>query len=142
MTPLELLSERVNTYLGEMGLAAESAEDGLHLFKYGSTVVSILLFEEGDDTFVRFSSFMLKDCDPNLELVEKILHLNNLVLFGSFLLSDDNTLSFAVTLFGNALELYEFKRTLQYVAKVSDDYDDEFQAIAGGKRAVDVLREG
>ena len=36
----------------------------------------------------------------------------------------------------------EFERSLKYVAKVSDDYDDELQSLGGGQRAEDVLREG
>ena len=32
--------------------------------------------------------------------------------------------------------------SLKYVAKVSDDYDDELQSLGGGQRAEDVLREG
>ena len=55
---------------------------------------------------------------------------------------EDNTLSFSATLLGNNLDFDEFERTLKYVAKVSDDYDDELQALGGGQRAEDVLREG
>jgi hypothetical protein len=142
MTRLKILEERVNSYLGEMKLAPEQAEDGLYLFKYGSTVVMISLFEEGEDTYVRFASIMLKDFEPSLELLQRILRLNTEVLFGSFLLFEDNTLSFSATLLGNHLDFDEFERSLKYVAKVSDDYDDELQSLGGGQRAEDVLREG
>lgn len=142
MTRLRMLAERVNTYLGEMKLAPESSDDGLYLFKYGSTVVMISLFEEGEETYVRFASIMLKDFEPTLELLQRILRLNTEVLFGSFLLFEDNTLSFSATLLGNHLDYDEFERTLKYVAKVSDDYDEELQALGGGQRAADVLREG
>jgi hypothetical protein len=125
-----------------MDLAPNQAEDGLYLFKYGSTVVMISLFEEGVDTYVRFASIMLKDFEPTLEVVQRILRLNTEVLFGSFLLFEDNTLSFSATLLGNHLDFDEFERTLKYVAKVSDDYDDELQSLGGGQRAEDVLREG
>lgn len=142
MNRLQMLEERVNAYLGEMNLAPMQSEDGLYLFKYGSTVVMISLFEEGEDTFVRFASIMLKDFEPSLEMLQRILRLNTEVLFGSFLLFEDNTLSFSATLLGNHLDLDEFEKTLEYVAKVSDDYDDELQALGGGQRAEDVLREG
>ncbi|MBX2799113.1 MAG: YbjN domain-containing protein [Myxococcales bacterium] len=141
MNRLKILEERVNAYLGEMNLAPERESDELYLFKYGSTVVMISLFEEGEDTFVRFASIMLKDFEPSLELLQRILRLNTEVLFGSFLLFEDNTLSFSATLLGNHLDYDEFERTLRYVAKVSDDYDDEFQVLGGGQRAEDVLRE-
>lgn len=142
MERLQILEERVKAYLAEMGLEPEQSDDGLYLFKYGSTVVMISLFEESEDTFCRFASIMLKDFDPTLELLHRILRLNTEVLFGSFLLFEDNTLSFSATLLGNHLDFAEFEKTLRYVAKVSDDYDDELQSLGGGKRAEDVLREG
>ena len=99
----------------------------------------ISLFEEGEDTFCRFASIMLRDFEPSLELLQRILKLNTEVLFGSFLLFEDNTLSFSATLLGNHLDYDEFDKTLRYVAQVSDDYDDELQSIGGGQRAQDVL---
>ncbi len=136
---LKLLDERVTAYLGEMDLVPEQSEEGLHLFKYGSTVVMVSLFEQDDDTYCRFASIMLKEFEPSLELLQRVLRLNTEVLFGSFLLFEDGTLSFSATLLGNNLDYDEFDKTLRYVAQVSDDYDDELQTIGGGKRAVDVL---
>ena len=104
MTRLQNLVGLVTKYLGLMNLSPEHSEDGLYLFKYGSTVVMISLFEEADDTFVRFASVMLKDFEPSLELLQRILRLNTEVLFGSFLLFEDNTLSFSATLLGNHLD--------------------------------------
>lgn len=139
---MQILEQRVSGYLNEMGLEPEQGEDGLYLFKYGSTVVMISLFSESEDTFCRFASIMLKDFEPTLELLHRILRLNTEVLFGAFLLFEDNTLSFSSTLLGNHLDFAEFEKTLRYVAKVSDDYDDELQRLGGGQRAEDVLREG
>ncbi len=141
MNRLQILEERVDAYLGEMNLSPEHSDDGLYLFKYGSTVVMISLFEDADETFVRFASVMLKDFEPSLELLQRILRLNTEVLFGSFLLFEDNTLSFSATLMGNHLDYDEFDKALRYVAKISDDYDDELQSLGGGQRAVDVLQE-
>lgn len=142
MNRIQILEERVKTYLAEMELEPEQSDDGLYLFKYGSTVVMISLFEEAEQTFCRFASIMLKDFEPSLEILHRILRLNTEVLFGTFLLFEDNTLSFSATLLGNHLDFDEFETTLRYVAKVSDDYDDELQSLGGGQRAEDVLREG
>ena len=141
MNRMEILEERVKTYLAEMELEPEQSDDGLYLFKYGSTVVMISLFEEAEQTFCRFASIMLKDFEPSLEILHRILRLNTEVLFGTFLLFEDNTLSFSATLLGNHLDFDEFETTLRYVAKVSDDYDDELQELGGGQRAEDVLRD-
>ena len=142
MNSMEILEERCKSYLAEMELEPEQSDDGLYLFKYGSTVVMISLFDEDDQTFCRFASIMLKDFEPSLELLHRILRLNTEVLFGTFLLFEDNTLSFSATLLGNHLDFDEFETTLRYVAKVSDDYDDELQNLGGGQRAEDVLKDG
>ena len=141
MNALQIVEERVHAYLGEMGLAPDETEEGLYLLKYGSTVVLISLFEQGEDTYVRFASILLKDFDPSMELLQRILRLNTEVLFGTFLLFEDSTLSFSATLLGNHLDFDEFQKTLAYVARVSDAYDDELQTLGGGQRAVDVIRE-
>lgn len=97
------------------------------------------LFESNEDTFCRFVSIVLKDVEPTLELLHRILKLNTEVLFGSFILFDDNTLSFSATVLGNNLDFDEFATTLRYVASISDDYDDVLQDLAGGERAEDFL---
>ena len=141
MSHLKDLEQKVEKYLADMGLTPIQSSDGLYLFKYGSTVVMVSLFEEDEDTFCRFASIMLKDFEPSLELLHRLLRLNTEVLFGSFLLFEDNTLSFSATLLGNHVDFPEFEKTLSYVARVSDDYDDQLQALGGGKRAQDVLSE-
>ncbi len=142
MNRIEILRDKVRTYMNDMELVPQESGDGLYLFKYGSTVVMISLFQDDDETYCRFASIMLKDFQPSLELLHRILRLNTEVLFGSFLLFEDNTLSFSATLLGNHLDFDEFEKTLRYVAQVSDDYDDDLQTLGGGKRAEDVLREG
>lgn len=139
MRRLVILEERVKAYLAEMDLDPGRATDGLYLFKYGSTVVMITMFEEGTETFCRFTAMVLKDFQPSLELLHRILRLNAEVLFGAFQLMEDSTLSFSATLLGNNLDFDEFEKTLRYVARVSDDYDDELQALGGGLRVEDVL---
>ena len=141
MRRLQILEERVKAYLAEMELDPAQSEDGLYLFKYGSTVVMITLFEEGEETYCRFVAIVLKDFQSTLELLHRILRLNTEVLFGAFQLFEDGTLSFAATLLGNNLDFDEFEKTLRYVAQVSDDYDDELQVLGGGLRAEDVMHE-
>lgn len=133
------LEARVETYLGRMDLEAEKTDEHLYLFKYGSTIVMISLFDDDEDSYCRFASIMLRDFEPSLELLQRILRLNTEVLFGAFLLFEDNTLSFSATLLGDHLDFEEFDKTLRYVAQVSDDYDDELQAIGGGQRAEDIM---
>ena len=138
---LEALADRVSDYLSQMDLEADQSDEGIHLLRYGSTVVMISMFQEGDQGYVRFAATVLVDVRPKLELVTRLLRLNTEVLFGAFLLFDDDTVSFAHTLTGAKMDLEEFRHALEYVARVSDDHDEELQAIAGGARAEDLLNE-
>jgi len=133
------LLDRVSEFLVEMGLPPEGPENGPFFFRFGSTVVTVSLFTHGDDAYVRIASVLLRDFRPSLELITRILRLNTEVLFGAFLLFEDDTLAFAVTLPGVELTLSQFRGALAYVGSVSDEYDDELMAIAGGRRAMDLV---
>ena len=141
-TPMGGLAVKVSSYLSDMGLDPQPSDDGLFWFKYGSTVVMLRLFEHQGHTFVRFLATLLTDVDFTPALVDRVLELNIEVLFGTFLIfKEDRTLAFAVTLLGDKLDFEEFETALNYVARISDDYDDPLQALVGGKRAEDLLRE-
>lgn len=136
------LESRVLDYLRSMGLQLDPSDDGIYFFKYGSTVVTVSLFEAEGDTYVRIASTLLKDFEISVELMNHLFQLNNQVLFGAFLLFEDKTISFSATLLGENLDHNELTKTLRYVAKISDDYDDVLQDLAGGKKASDILEEG
>lgn len=133
------LADRVNEYLARMEMDPDRNGEGIYLLRFGSTVVMVSLFEDQDRTYVRFASTVLAGVRPSLELVMRILRLNTEVLFGAFLLFEDDTLSFAHTLYGETLDFDEFRHALAYVARVSDDHDDALQALGGGLRAEDIL---
>ncbi len=138
---LERLADRVSDFLVRLDLDPDRNHEGLFLLKYGSTAIMISLFEDGDQTYVRFASALLSGVRPQLDLVTRILRLNTEVLFGSFLLFEDDTLSFTHTLLADRVDFDTFAHALRYVARVSDDHDEELQSLAGGKRAEDVLAE-
>lgn len=135
------LEDKVLGYLSKVGLSVARSADDLYLFKYGSTVVMVNLFEDEENTYVRIASTLLTDFDLSFELMVRLLQLNTEVRFGAFLLFDDRTISFATTLLGDHLDFDELIVSLRYVAKVSDDYDDVLQALANGKKALDILAE-
>lgn len=138
---IAILENKVLEYLHRMGLDVERSDDDLYMFKYGSTAVMMSLFEEGEETYVRCVSTLLKDFEMSIELMTKLLRLNNEVLFGAFLLFGDDTISFAATILGDNLDYKELQKTLEYVAKISDTYDDILQELVGGKKAIDILQE-
>jgi hypothetical protein len=134
--------DRISDFLVRMDIDPDRDEEGLFLVRWGSTVVILHAFEDGTNTYVRMASTLLSGVRPQLELVMRIFRLNTEVLFGAFLLFEDDTLAFTHTLPADRLELETFAHVLRYVAKVSDDHDEELQALAGGLRAEDVLQDG
>ncbi|MCO4745993.1 MAG: YbjN domain-containing protein [Proteobacteria bacterium] len=130
MPKLSPLRKVVEGYLDEMDLTYEGG--GPYLFRVGRSAVVISLFTHGDDTFCRFAAILLEDVDPTLEMLQRLLRLNTEVLFGSFLLFEEDTLAFSATLLGNHLDLDEFAKTLRYVAHVADRYADELRRLASG----------
>jgi hypothetical protein len=131
----------ISDFLVRMDIDPDRNEEGLFLVRYGSTVVMIHVFEDGAHAYVRIASALLSGVRPQLELVMRIFRLNTEVLLGAFLLFEDDTLSFTHTLVADRLEYETFAHVVGYVAKVSDDHDEELQALAGGLRAEDVLAE-
>ncbi len=137
------VTDHVSDLLVDLGVAPDRAsEDGPFLVRYGSTVVMVRVFAYEDRSWVRIASVVLTGFRPSLELLVRILHLNTEVVTGAFLLFEDDTLSFAVTIPGEDLSPEAFQLALACVARVSDDVDEELQALAGGRRAADVLDTG
>ena len=138
---LRALNDRVSAFLLRLDLDPDQNGEGFYLLRYGSTVVMISMFEDHAHSYVRFASTVLANVTPSLDLVTRILRLNTEVLFGAFLLFEDDTLSFTHTLLGDTLAFEAFEHALAYVARVSDDHDEALQGIAGGLRAEDILAE-
>jgi hypothetical protein len=67
-----------------------------------------------------------------------LLRKNATLHVGAFGLTFDNTVIFSCSLAGSNLDMNELKAALQTVATISDYYDDQIVAIAGGKRGIDV----
>lgn len=130
MSGLPRLHQTVEQYLVEMELSFDG--DGPWLFRSGDAALVISLFEHGEDTFCRITAVLLEQLDPTLELLQHILRLNTEVLFGSFLLFEENSLAFSATLLGNHLDLDEFAKTLRYVAHVAQIHAEDLEALAGG----------
>jgi hypothetical protein len=136
---IDRIAETLVTWLQDMGLDPAEDPRGPHAFRFGSTLVLVRLLERDGEPYVRFTALLLKDFRPNLNLVTRILRLNNEVLYGAFLLFEGDTLAFAVTLPATDLGTVTFRRTLQYVAWIADEYDEEFQIVGGGLKAEELM---
>lgn len=138
---LRAIHDTISDFLVRMDMDPDRNAEGFYLLKYGSTAVMISVFEERERAYVRFASAVLANVRPSLDSVTRILRLNTEVLFGAFLLFEDDTLSFTHTLLADDLEFDGFQHALAYVARVSDDHDEALQTIAGGLRVEDILTE-
>ena len=138
-TTLEILEDKVTGYLVDLGLPPESHGDGLYAFRFEQTVVLVSLFEATGTCWVRVASALLRDFRPTLDLVTRLLRLNAEVMLGSFLIFEDDILSFSVTLPGDGLEAPGFSAALEHVASISNSYAEELQSIAGGQLSSDLL---
>lgn len=142
MSPrLAAATQLVRDCLERLGIEPDRTDEGIFLLKYGSTVVMVSVFQDADHVFVRIASTMLVGVHTDVALLTRLLKLNTEVLYGAFLLFEDDTLSFAHTLLADDLDFDAFEHALYYVARVSDDHDEEIQALAGGARAEEVIAE-
>ncbi len=137
---IEHLEDRVTGFLLDMGLLPEAWADNTYGFRYGNVVVLVGVFEAVDASWVRIAAPLLEDFRPNLELVTRILRLNTEVLLGSFLIFEDDTLSFSFTLPGEGLERGPFEIALGHVARISNAYGEDLASIAGGRSISDILQ--
>lgn len=111
---------------------------GSYTIARGSTQVMIIVrpFTE-DDTAVEFIAQVVTDANIDEKLMKYLLRMNAELHFGAFALLFDDTITFSHTIAGKNLDENEFLTALNSVAVISDHYDDEIVAIAGGKRAKD-----
>ncbi len=139
ITDIERIEDRVTGFLVDLGLPPESWAESTYAFRYEKVVVFVSVFEAAGACWVRVAAPVLEEFRPNLELVTRILRLNTELLLGSFVIFEDDTLSFSVTLAGAGLEREPFEIALDHVARIANAYGDELATIAGGRSILDVL---
>jgi len=136
---LERFEDTITGYLVDMGLPPEHYGEHMYAFRYGHTVLMVSLFEASGACWVRLATTLLRDFRPTLDLVTRLLRLNTEVLLGSFLIFEDDILSFSTTLPGEGLASATFRTAMEQVASVSNTYGEELRSIAGGHLAEDLF---
>lgn len=140
-TDLERLEDRITEFLLDLGLPPETHGERLYAFHCGQTVVLVSLFEASGACWVRLATTLLTDFRPTLELVTRLLRLNTEVLLGSFLIFEDDILTFSVTLPGDGLAAETFATAMEQVAFTSNSYAEELRSLAGGRLVTDLFPE-
>jgi len=137
----EEVYRQVKSYLDE--LVDEHFDDAEHCdfyLKYGSTVLEISIdpYEE-DDAVIEVLAFCVQGVDPTFDLAQELLRLNSEVLLGAFSMVDSD-IFFSHSFLGRRLRPEQLIASLETVASVSDEYDEQLVEAYGGETALERLR--
>jgi hypothetical protein len=132
---------KVKSYLDE--LVDEHFDDAEHCdfyLKYGTTVVEISVdpFDQ-DDAVIEVLAFCVQGVEPTLDLMRELLRINSEVQIGAFSMVDGDVY-FSHSFLGRRLQADQLIASLNAVAAVSDEYDEQIVQRFGGETALDRLR--
>ena len=137
----EEVYRQVKNYLDE--LVDEHFDDAEHCdfyLKYGSTVleISIMPYEE-DDAVIEVLAFCVKGVEQSADLMSELLELNSHVALGAFSMVG-NEIFFSHSFLGRRLRPEQLIASLDLVASLSDEYDEQIVEKYGGETAIERLR--
>ncbi|HEX7191866.1 MAG TPA: YbjN domain-containing protein [Thermoanaerobaculia bacterium] len=137
----EEVYRQVKQYLDE--LVDEHFDDAEHCdfyLKYGSTVLEISIepYEE-DDAVIEVLAFCVQGVEPTFDLAQELLRLNSEVLLGAFSM-DGKDIFFSHSFLGRRLRPEQLIASLDTVASISDEYDEQLVEAYGGETALERLR--
>jgi T3SS (YopN, CesT) and YbjN peptide-binding chaperone 1 len=131
----------VKSHLDE--LVEEHFDDAEHCdfyLKYGSTVLEISIepYQE-DDAIVEILAFVVQDVEPSFDLMRELLHLNSEVSLGAFSVVGRDVF-YSHSFLGRRLQAEQLIASLEIVATIADEYDEQIVQKYGGTTALDSLR--
>ena len=134
---------KVEEYLRELGSAFSKVGDTTFFAKRGSTVVAIRIEAWQDvDAMVHLEAPVVEGAELSAELLKQLLEYNHGSVYGNFGLDGEGVVTYHHCLLGGpTLDKRELLPAVLEVAKVADDWDDVIIDQAGGKTAIDRLRE-
>ncbi|MBV9495951.1 MAG: hypothetical protein JOZ54_17010 [Acidobacteria bacterium] len=137
----EEVYRQVKQYLDE--LIEEHFDDAEHCdfyLKYGSTVVELSIepYDE-DDAVIEVLAFCVQGVEPSFELMSELLQLNSEVPLGAFSMVGKD-IYYSHAFLGRRLRPEQLVASLDIVAAISDEYDDQLVENYGGETAIERLR--
>jgi type III secretion system-like peptide-binding chaperone len=137
----EEVYRQVKSYLDE--LVEEHFDDAQHCdfyLKYGSTVLEISIepYDE-DDAVIEILAFVVQGVEPSTELMQELLILNSELLMGAFSMVGGDVF-FSHSFLGRRLRPEQLIASLDNVASLSDEYDEQIVSKYGGETAIERLR--
>lgn len=141
---LEAAAGRIEEFLAEEGVSKISPT--VFVAKRGSAVVGIRVLPYDDDeaneeTMVEVRANVVEGATLDAGLLRQLLEFNDEAAYGCFGIGEAGLITYHHCLLGSSLARHELLDVVHEVAKVSDDWDDLIIEQAGGKTAVDKLRE-
>ncbi len=141
-TPVELINqtiEKVENILKTHYPDYLNFGNGSFTISYGSTQVMIIIRPfTSEDTSVECISNVVSGAMISNELMNFLLRKNAELHIGGFGLLFDDTVIYQHSIAGSNIDANELLTSIKAVAIISDHYDDEIVAMAGGKRAADL----
>lgn len=108
--------------------------------KYGSTVVEISVKPyENDEAVVEVLAYCVQGVEPTIELMRDLLRLNTEIPIGAFSMINSDVF-YSHSFLTRSLQPEQFIASLDSVAAISDNYDEQIVAKYGGQTALDRLR--
>ena len=141
MKRLDNLEQRVNAFMGQLELGDAYRENGVSVIRSSDATLLVSCFSQDDSTWCRISAIMLLDLEPTLEVLHRILQLNNDVLMGGLRLFQDRTLVFSTTLQGDTLDGDSFAQALRYAAHVATVQGSLLRSLTHAQSGADLLQE-
>src|ERR1043166_9974106 len=137
----EEVYRQVKSYLDE--LVDEHFDDAEHCdfyLKYGSTVLEISIdpYEE-DDAVLQILAFVVQDVEPSPELMRELLQINSEVSLGAFSVVGRDVF-YSHSFLSRRLQSEQLIASLEIVATIADEYDEQIVQKYGGVPAPDSLR--
>jgi len=137
----EEVYRQVKAYLDE--LVDEHFDDAEHCdfyLKYGSTVLEISIHPyQEDDAVIEILAFCVQGVEPSFEMNQELLRLNSEVVLGAFSMVGRDVF-FSHSFLGRRLRPEQLIASLDIVANVSDEYDEQIVDNFGGETAIERLR--
>jgi hypothetical protein len=100
--------------------------------------ISIEPYEE-DDAVIEVLAFCVQDVEPSPEMATELLRLNSIVPLGAFSMVGRDVF-YSHSFLGRRMPPEQFIASLDSVASISDEYDEQLVAKYGGVTALEQLR--
>ncbi len=139
-TAIVALRQKIISYLDAARIVYAIDERSNYHFKHGSTMVFIQPLEWNERTLVRvFAPLAVDISRADDALAFFLAEKNHILLFGKFALDiARRSIWLEHSLLGDHLTAEELLTTLEVIAFLADEYDEQIAEAAGGKRAIDL----